>query len=252
MLEINKIYNEDCLEGMKRIPDGSVDFMVTSPPYNAGMDYGECYNDNKPLNEYLAFIGNVMVEVYRVLKDGGRAAINIANTGRKPYIPLSSYVNVMMIQIGFQCRGEIIWDKGASVGSSCAWGSWKSASNPSLRDVHEYILVYSKGDYKHKSEGDSTIEGEEFTEYTKSIWRMSTASAKKIGHPAPYPIELPTRLIKLYTFSNDIVLDPFMGSGTTAIACINENRRYIGFELNKDFYINSLKRIEEVTGNGKD
>lgn len=252
MLEINKIYNENCLEGMKLIPDGNVDFMVTSPPYNAGIDYGECYNDNKPLNEYLAFIGNVMVEVYRVLKDGGRAAINIANTGRKPYIPLSSYINVMMIQIGFQCRGEIIWDKGASVGSSCAWGSWKSPSNPSLRDVHEYILVYSKGDYKHKGEGVATIEGDEFTEYTKSIWRMSTASAKKIGHPAPYPIELPTRLIKLYTFSNDIVLDPFMGSGTTAIACINEKRRYIGFELNKDFYINSLKRIEEVTGNGKD
>lgn len=114
MLELDKIYNEDCLEWMKRIQDGTIDLTVTSPPYNAGIDYGERYNDNKPLHEYLAFIKDVMTELYRVTKKGGRVAINVANTGRKPYIPLSSYINIMAIELGFLCRGEIIWDKGAS------------------------------------------------------------------------------------------------------------------------------------------
>ena len=151
----------------------------------------------------------------------------------------------MMIEIGFKCRGEIIWDKGASVGASCAWGSWRSPSNPSLRDVHEYILIYSKGDYKHKGNKDNaTISAEDFTEYTKSIWRMSTASAKKIGHPAPFPLTLPERLINLYTFKGDTVLDPFMGSGTTAVACVHNDRKYIGFEINGDFYNLALKRME--------
>lgn len=153
MLELNKIYCMDCLEGLKQLDDNSIDITVTSPPYNAGIDYGRSYNDNKPLHEYLAFIKDVMTELYRVTKKGGRVAINVANTGRKPYIPLSSYINIMAIELGFICRGEVIWDKGASVGASCAWGSWCSPKNPSLRDVHEYIEVYSKGDYSHSGGG---------------------------------------------------------------------------------------------------
>ena len=241
----NIIYNMDCIDGMRSMDENSVDFIVTSPPYNVGKDYGEQYNDAESLTTYLDFLRSTFKECYRVLKDGGRIAINIANTGRKPYIPLSSYINIMMIEIGFKCRGEIIWDKGASVGASCAWGSWRSPSNPSLRDVHEYILVYSKGDYKHKGNKDNaTISAEDFTEYTKSIWRMGTASAKKIGHPAPFPLTLPERLINLYTFKGDTVLDPFMGSGTTAVACIHSERKYIGFEINGDFYNLALKRME--------
>ena len=125
-----------------------------------------------------------------------------------------------MEKIGFLMRGEIIWDKSASAGSSCAWGSFKSASNPCLRDIHEYILVFSKGDYKlprSKSERENridTIENKEFVEFTKSIWRFPTVSAKRIGHPAPFPVELPRRLIELYSFKGDIILDPFMGSGS--------------------------------------
>ena len=116
----NTIYNMDCIDGMRSMDENSVDFIVTSPPYNVGKDYGEQYNDAESLTTYLDFLRSTFKECYRVLKDGGRIAINIANTGRKPYIPLSSYINIMMIEIGFKCRGEIIWDKGASVGASCA------------------------------------------------------------------------------------------------------------------------------------
>lgn len=151
--ELDRIYNMDCLEGMRMMDDGSVDLVVTSPPYNVGKDYGDVYDDGKPLNEYLGFIRCVFAEVYRILKVGGRALINVANTGRKPYVPLASYYNIMMIELGYLHRGEIIWDKGASVGTSCAWGSWRSASNPSLRDVHEYILAFSKGDFCHRGGG---------------------------------------------------------------------------------------------------
>lgn len=152
----------------------------------------------------------------------------------------------MAIEIGFLCRGEIIWDKDASVGSSCAWGSWKSPSNPSLRDVHEYIMVYSKGDYKHEGKKDCvTLESDEFMRNTKSIWQMQTANAKHIGHPAPYPLTLPVRIIRLYSYAGDVVLDPFMGSGTTAVACIQENRHFIGFELNKDYCLKAMNRIKD-------
>lgn len=244
MIELDKIYNCDCLVGMKDIPNGCVDLTITSPPYNAGIDYGGSYNDNKPLEEYLGFIKSVMTELYRVTKHGGRCVINVANNGRKPYIPLSSYINIMAIELGFLCRGEIIWDKGASVGASCAWGSWCSPSNPSLRDVHEYILVYSKGDYKHDEKREATLTADEFTENTKSIWRMQTASAKALQHPAPYPIILPTKIMRLFTFKEDVVLDPFIGSGTTAIAAMREHRHFIGFELNKEYFDKACKRIE--------
>ena len=246
-IEPNNIYNMDCLDGLIKMNDDSVDLIITSPPYNVGIDYGETHNDNKPLKEYLDFLQNVFAQCWRVLKCGGRIAINVANTGRKPYIPLSSYINLMMIDLGFLCRGEIIWDKGASVGASCAWGSWCSPSNPSLRDVHEYILVYSVDNYKHIGEKQNiTIQPNEFTEYTKSIWEMNTASAKKIGHPAPFPTELPERLINLYSYKGDVVLDPFMGSGTTAEACINTDRQYIGFELNKEYCNIANKRLEKL------
>ena len=235
-------------ENMKEIPDNSVDLMITSPPYNVLKDYDK----NLSLKEYLKFLHSVFSETYRVLIDGGRACINVANIGRKPYIPISDYVSNMMIDIGFNMRGEIIWNKSASSGSSVAWGSWKSASNPVLRDIHEYILIFSKGDYgrkislEEKELKKDTISKDNFIAWTKSIWEMRAEKATRIGHPAPFPIELPHRLIQLYSFSNDVVLDPFMGSGTTAVASIKSNRFFIGYENNKDYVKLSNERISSL------
>ena len=234
-------------ENMEIIPDNSLHLMITSPPYNVSKEYDK----DLSLEEYLTLLKNVFQETYRVLVNGGRACINIANLGRKPYIPLSDSISKIMIEIGFQMRGEIIWNKSASASPSTAWGSWMSASNPTLRDVHEYILVFSKGDYKREQTKEekeikkNTILKEDFLEWTKSIWTFNAESAKKIGHPAPFPIELPYRLIQLYSFTNDIILDPFMGSGTTGIAALKCNRKYIGFEINNEYIYLAKQRAKE-------
>lgn len=239
-ININQIFPKSS-EKMEELPDCSVHLMVTSPPYNVGKEYDE----NLSLSEYIGMLRNVMKEVHRVLVPGGRACINIANIGRKPYIPLHSNIIKEMLDIGFLMRGEIIWDKGSSAGGSCAWGSWKSASNPTLRDVHEYILIFSKEDFSRKKVYNrvDTITRDEFLEFTKSIWSFPTASAKKVGHPAPFPNELPYRLIQLYTFEGDVVLDPFIGSGTTALAALKTNRNYVGYDNNKDYVDLANKKI---------
>jgi site-specific DNA-methyltransferase (adenine-specific) len=215
-------------ESMTDLPDSSVHIMVTSPPYNVGKDYDE----NLTLGEYLAFLRRVWAETYRVLVPGGRACVNVANLGRKPYIPLHLFIARDMIDLGFLMRGEIIWDKAASASSSTAWGSWQSASNPTLRDTHEYILVFSKGNFRReKIDGrENTISKDEFLEFTKSVWAFASESARKIGHPAPFPVELPYRCIQLYTYSSEVVLDPFMGSGQTALAALKSGRKYVGYE----------------------
>ena len=229
-------------EQMTDIPDHSLHLMVTSPPYNVSKQY----DADMSLEEYLQLLHNVFSETYRVLVYGGRACINVANVGRKPYIPLSDHISHLMLSIGFQMRGEIIWNKGAGAGISMAWGSWKSAANPVLRDAHEYILVFSKGSYaRSKTDGkEDTISREQFMEWTKSVWVMQPESARKIGHPAPFPVELPYRLIQLYTFSGDIVLDPFLGSGSTAIAALKSGRVYVGYEIDVGYVSLAEKRIE--------
>src|SRR3989344_2262909 len=215
--------------------------------YNRKMYVGKDYDANLSLQEYKNLLKNVFKETHRVLVCGGRVCVNIANIGRKPYIPLHSHIIQMMDEIGFLMRGEIIWDKGSSAGTSFAWGSWKSAKNPTLRDVHEYILVFSKESYgREKNDKRDTIEKDEFMQFTKSVWSFPAVSARKIGHPAPFPEELPRRLIKFYTFENDIVLDPFMGSGQTAIASVKEKRNFIGYEINKEYCELSERRIIEL------
>jgi len=219
-------------ENMEELPDGSIHLMVTSPPYNVGKDY----DADLTLEEYRDFLKRVWKEVYRVLVPGGRACINLANLGRKPYLPLHIYIIEDMLNLGFLMRGEIIWNKASSASPSMAWGSWLSPSNPTLRDVHEYILIFSKQTYirKNPKKRKATISREEFLEFTKSIWTFPAESAKKIGHPAPFPVELPYRLIQLYSFEGEVVLDPFMGSGQTAIASFRAKRKYVGYEINSE------------------
>ena len=240
---LNQIYTHTS-ESMSELPDNSVHMMITSPPYNVGKDY----DDDLSSEDYRQLLKNVWNETFRVLVDGGRACINIANIGRKPYIPLNSMVAQDMTGAGFLMRGEIIWQKGASAGGSCAWGSWLSATNPVLRDTHEYILVFSKGDFSRPTDAKkkSTIEKDEFLEWTKSVWNMTAASAQQVGHPAPFPLELPTRLIKLYSYSDDIILDPFIGSGTTAIASINLDRQWVGYETSQEYTDKANQRIKAL------
>jgi DNA modification methylase len=237
---LDKIYPSTSAS-MAELPDSSIHLMVTSPPYNVGKDYDE----DLTLENYLAFLKRTWSEVKRVLVPGGRACINIANLGRKPYLPLHALIIQEMLGLGFWMRGEIIWDKAASASASTAWGSWRSPANPTLRDVHEYILVFSKGQARRQNPADrsSTISRDEFLEYTKSVWKFPAVSAKKVGHPAPFPLELPLRLIQLYTFAGEVVLDPFMGSGQTAIAALKTGRHYIGYEVDETYIELAEKRI---------
>lgn len=188
---------------------------------------------------------NVFKETKRVLVTGGRVCINVANLGRKPYIPLHSHIIKIMEELGFLMRGEIIWDKSSSAGTSTAWGSWQSAKNPTLRDVHEYILVFSKDNYSRDIKKKDTITRDEFIQLTKSIWNFKAASARQIGHPAPFPEELPRRLIQLYSFENEVILDPFMGSGQTAIAAVKSKRNYVGYDIDKSYCSLAEKRIKD-------
>lgn len=230
-------------ENMEQLPDNSVHLMITSPPYNVTKEY----DDDLSLEEYRELLRRVWSETYRVLVNGGRACINVANLGRKPYIPLHSYIIEDMHDIGFFMRGEIIWNKGSSASPSTAWGTWLSAKNPVLRDVHEYILVFCKGNYSRpKTDKESDISRDEFLSYTKSVWDFSAVSARAIGHPAPFPVELPLRLIKLYSFVGDVVLDPFLGSGTTSLAAVKANRHYVGYDLNQSYIDLATNRVKNV------
>ena len=229
---------------LRFLPNESVHLVVTSPPYNVTKEY----DADLTLNEYLILIEKVMAECYSKLVRGGRLCLNVANIGRKPYIALNSSISHVLVNLGYLMRGEIIWNKSASAGSSTAWGSWQSASNPTLRDVHEYILVFSKGQFSRVKDGkDDSIAKEDFLELTKSIWSFPAESAKRIGHPAPFPLELPRRCIELFSFRKDIVLDPFNGSGTTCLAALKLGRRFLGIDISEEYCDLARIRIRQET-----
>lgn len=244
---LDKVLCQDARR-MDNIPDSSVHLVVTSPPYNVGKEYDQ----DLDLEEYLNMLREVFTETHRVLVNGGRVCVNIANVGRKPYIPYHKFIIDVMMEIGFLMRGEIIWNKGAGAGVSTAWGSWCSASNPTLRDTHEYILVFSKGKFTRDGKGRrSTISRDEFLEFTKSVWEFPPESAERVGHPAPFPVELPYRCIQLYTFEGEVVLDPFCGVGTTCIAAIKTNRHFIGIDINPEYVEKARRRIREYLAQTK-
>ncbi len=226
---LDKIYCQSSEE--IPLPDNSVDLAFTSPPYNVGKDYDE----NMSMYEYSHLIERVGIEVFRVLRPGGRYVINVANLGSNPYLSMTTRFHSIHVPIGFTPMGEIIWQKGKGANSSCAWGSWLSAKAPRLRDLHEYLLVFSKYSTSRPDKGVSDITREEFMRDTLSVWEVRPESAKKIGHPAPFPLELARRVIKLYSYVGDVVLDPFCGSGTTCVAAQGLSRRYVGIDNNQEY-----------------
>jgi site-specific DNA-methyltransferase (adenine-specific) len=227
---------------MTPIPDNSVGLAFTSPPYNVGKDY----DDDMSLESYLALIGQVAREVYRVLCPGGRYVVNIANLGRKPYIPLHAYFYEIHQEVGFLPMGEIIWRKAKGASGNCAWGSWQSAKAPRLRDLHEYLLVFTKEKFGRPDKGESDITRDEFMAATLSIWEINAESAKRVGHPAPFPVALAERVIRLYSYVGDVVLDPFMGSGTTAVAAVQNQRHYVGFDISAEYCTLAENRISAI------
>jgi len=233
----------------EQVADRSVALLVTSPPYFAGKEYEiDLAAGHVPSSyvDYLEMLRDVFSVCLRKLEPGGRMAINVANLGRKPYRSLSAdVISILQDDLGMLMRGEIIWQKARGAGGSCAWGSFRSPQNPVLRDVTERVIVASKGRFdralnraRRQAEGlphQPTIPTEEFLEATIDIWEIASESARKVGHPAPFPVALPRRLIELYTYKGDLVLDPFMGSGSTAVAAARSGRHYVGIETEPEY-----------------
>ena len=245
---------------MDRIPDGSVALVVTSPPYFAGKQYEqELEREGVPSSylEYLAMLTDVFAECVRKLEPGGRIAVNVANLGRKPYRSLSAdVIRILEHDLGLLLRGELIWQKAEGASGSCAWGSFRSATNPVLRDLSERVIVASKGRFdrarsvKQRAAAGlphtSTLTTEDFMALTLDIWSIPAESARRVGHPAPFPVELPEQLIRLYTFEDDLVLDPFMGSGSALVAAARLGRRYVGYDLDASYVELARRRVEEA------
>jgi site-specific DNA-methyltransferase (adenine-specific) len=231
-------------ENMYELPDNSVALAFTSPPYNVGKEY----DDDASLDEYLGLIRRVAQEVYRILRPGGRYVVNVANLGRKPYIPLHAYFYQVHMRAGFLPMGEIIWRKARGASGSCAWGSWLSAKAPRLRDVHEYLLVFAKQSFSRPDRGVSDIGRDEFMGSTISVWEIAPELARRVGHPAPFPVELAAAVVKLYSYVDDVVLDPFMGSGTTCVAAALHDRHYVGYEIADEYCQLAEERLLSLGG----
>ena len=245
---------------MDRIADGSVALVVTSPPYFAGKQYEEeLEREGIPASylEYLEMLTDVFAECVRKLEPGGRIAVNVANLGRRPYRSLSAdVIRILEHDLGLLLRGELIWQKGEGASGSCAWGSFRSAANPVLRDISERVIVASKGRFdrarsvkQRAAEGlphESTLMTEDFMAMTLDIWSIPPESARRVGHPAPFPVELPEQLIRLYTFKDDLVLDPFMGSGSALVAAARLGRRYVGYDLDVTYVEIARRRVQEA------
>jgi site-specific DNA-methyltransferase (adenine-specific) len=251
---INEIFHHDA-SSMPEIDDDSVALVVTSPPYFAGKAYEAALGEGHVPGDYLEYLDmlrRVFAECERKLEPGGRIAVNVANLGRKPYRSLSADVIGILEDLGFLLRGEVIWIKARGAGGSCAWGSFQRPGNPVLRDLTERIIIASKErfdraisprrrapDLPHQW----SLSKDEFMEATTDLWEMAPESATRVGHPAPFPVELPERLIHLHTYVGDLVLDPFMGSGTSAVAAVRLDRHYAGYDTDEGFVAAARQRV---------
>ncbi len=252
---IDDIFCHDASD-MPELDDDSVALVVTSPPYFAGKAYETALGEGHvPATyiEYLQMLERVFSTCVQKLEPGGRIAVNVANLGRKPYRSLSADVTKMLEDMGLLLRGEVIWVKAKGAGGSCAWGSFQQPGNPVLRDLTERIIIAGKERFDRAIPArkrvpdlphESSLFRDEFMEATTDVWEMSPESATRVGHPAPFPVELPERLIHLYTYVGDLVLDPFMGSGTTAVAAVRTGRHYAGYDTEREYVDRANERID--------
>jgi site-specific DNA-methyltransferase (adenine-specific) len=253
---VDEVYLGDA-RSMDRVQPSSVALVVTSPPYFAGKQYEEeLGRDGIPASytEYIGLLEEVFAECVRKLEPGGRIAVNIANLGRKPYRSLSAdVIGILQDRLGLLLRGEVVWRKARGAGGNCAWGSFRSPANPVLRDLTERVVVASKGRFDRavarpdrQQQGLphlATTTADEFMEATLDVWELAPESATRVGHPAPFPVELPQRFIELYTYEGDVVLDPFMGSGSTAVAAVRTARRYLGYDTDAAYVEAARRRL---------
>lgn len=255
--DIDDIFVGDA-SAMDRVDDNSVALVVTSPPYFAGKEYEVALGEGHvpaTYAEYLKMLTDVFAECVRTLEPGGRIAVNVANLGRKPYRSLSADVTwILQDRLRLLLRGEVIWVKGKGAAGSCAWGSFQRPANPVLRDLTERVVIASKGRFDRAISpkerhahlpSETSISRDEFMEATTDVWEIPPESAVRVGHPAPFPVELPERLIHLYTYRNDLVLDPFMGSGTTAVAAVRTDRHYVGYDTDPDYVERARRRAAD-------
>jgi site-specific DNA-methyltransferase (adenine-specific) len=244
---------------MDEVEDASVALVVTSPPYFAGKEYEEALGEGHiPASylDYLAMLTDVFAECVRTLEPGGRLAVNVANLGRKPYRSLSAdVIAILQDRLGLLLRGEVIWHKARGASGSCAWGSFRSPANPVLRDLTERVVIASKGRFDRALSravrqqrglpSGISLTKEEFIEATTDVWELPSERATRVGHPAPFPVELPLRLIELFTYEGDLVLDPFMGSGTTAAAAVRSHRHFVGYDTESEYVRIAEQRVSK-------
>jgi DNA modification methylase len=245
---------------MHDVDDNSVALVVTSPPYFAGKAYEtdlEAGHIPSTYLEYLAMLRDVFAECLRVLEPGGRMCVNVANLGRKPYRSLAGDVTtILQDELAMLLRGEVVWVKAKGAAGSCAFGSYMKASNPVLRDLTERVVIASKGRFSRAPDlktrrkvglpHESDISKEEFLASTLDVWEIRPERARRVNHPAPFPVELPERFIRLYTYVGDVVLDPFLGSGSTAVAAAHTGRRYVGYDTDPEYVAIAEGRIAEA------
>ncbi len=255
--ELDVIHVGDARD-MSAVPDASVALVVTSPPYFAGKEYETALGEGHVPGDYLDYLSmlrDVLAECVRTLEPGGRIAVNVANLGRRPYRSLAADVTtILQDDLRLLLRGEVIWQKQRGASGSCAWGSYQSPANPVLRDTTERVIIASKGRFDRVGRGSAspgepgaaTIPGDEFMEATLDVWEIPAESATRVGHPAPFPVALVERCIQLFTYDGDVVLDPFMGSGTTAVAAVNTGRRYVGYDTDPDYVRQARERVSSM------